>query len=124
MKEKDAKSNGLVKKKKIKRTCIMTLLTILIVSLVAFIKYKTQINSIVLSDYYFIVGIVFLILGALARTFVWIIHKRSILKPKDENEEDVLKAKLVLKSIAKTLSIIGFANIIMSLVFLVLYYKL
>jgi len=124
MKGKDDKYNILLKRKKNRRTFIITLLIILIVFIIVFIKYKTQISSRILSDYYFTVGIIFLILGALSRTLAWIIHKRSILKPRGENENDVLEAKVALKSIAKNLSIIGFANIIMSLIFLILYYNL
>ena len=67
-------------------------------------------------------GIVLLILGALTRTFAWLVHKRSILKPRDENVADVEKAKLALKKISKLLSVVGAINIILSLIFVAIYY--
>lgn len=98
--------------------CIISL----VILIVSFIKHGRLVNSMILSDYFFVVGIVLLIIGALTRTFAWLVHKRSILKPRDENEVDVEKAKLVLKKMSKILSIIGFINIIISLIFVAIYY--
>ncbi|SCG83107.1 hypothetical protein DW1_1536 [Proteiniborus sp. DW1] len=95
---------------------------LLVIIIIAFIKHGRFVNSMIFSDYFFVVGTVLLILGALTRTFAWLVHKRSILKPRDENEDDVAKAKLVLKKASKTLSVIGFVNIIISLIFVVIYY--
>ncbi len=80
------------------------------------------IDNTILSDYFFTVGIVLLIVGALTRTAAWIIHKRFVLKPSDDNENDVIKARIVLKLFSKIVAFIGFINIIVSLIFLVLYY--
>lgn len=109
-------------RKGIKLVSIATGSLVLAILLFAFIKHKRFIDTKILSDYFFIVGIVLLILGALTRTFAWIVHKRYILKPRGESESDVTKAKFVLRILSKVISIIGAINIILSLIFAALYY--
>ncbi len=116
------RQNYVLNKSNIKRIIIAISLESLIILIIALIKHGRFANSKIFSDYFFVVGIVLLILGALIRTFAWLVHKRSVLKPRDENENDVAKAKLALKNISKTLSVIGFANIIFSLIFVAIYY--
>lgn len=125
MADKDSRNNAqyILEKKNVKRVTIAASSLIIIIFLVAFIKHGSLVNSKILSDYFFIAGIVLLIVGALTRTFAWIVHKRSIIKPGNENEDDIIKAKLALKFLSKILSIIGFVNIVVSIIFAVLYYN-
>lgn len=109
-------------KKNIKGLFFVTFILALATLIFAFIRHGKLVNSMILSDYFFVMGIVHLILGALTRTFAWLVHKRSILKPRDENVADVEKAKLALKKISKLLSVVGAINIILSLIFVAIYY--
>lgn len=123
MKDKDNKDiTYVLNRKGIKLISIATGSLVLAVLIFAFIKHKRFTDTRILSDYFFTLGIALLILGALTRTFAWIVHKRYILKPRGESESDVTKAKIVLKILSKAISIIGAVNIILSLIFAGLYY--
>lgn len=125
MAEKDNKDDApvLFRKKNMQKTIIATIILIITVFLIAFIKHGDNITNTILSDYFFIVGIVSLIVGVFSRTVAWIIHKKFVLKPSNENENDIIKARRTLKLFAKICAYIGFVNIILSLIFLVLYYS-
>lgn len=116
-------SPSFLNKRIIRFVAIATAIVIIIVFLAAIIKYGGSITNMVLSDYFFIVGIILLIIGIFMRIVAWIIHKRFVLKPGGDNESDVFKARIVLKFLSKTFSFIGFMNVIISLIFLVLYYN-
>ncbi|WP_352418849.1 hypothetical protein [Proteiniborus sp.] len=116
-------SPSFLNKRFIKFIAIATAVVIISVFVAAFIKYGISTSNMILSDYFFIVGIVLLILGVLMRTVAWVVHKRFVLKPNNDNEYDVFKARIVLKFLSKTFSFVGFINVIVSLIFLVLYYN-
>lgn len=112
----------LLRKKILIKIAIVTLALIGIVFLVAFIKHGKQVSSVILSDYYFVVGTIILSGSVLMRIFAWLIHKRFILKPGNFSETDTMNARMLLKFLTKVLLIIGTANIILSLIFTVVYY--
>lgn len=112
----------LLRKKILIKIAIVTLALIGIVYLVAFIKHGKQVSSVILSDYYFVVGTIILSGSVLMRIFAWLIHKRFILKPGNFSETDTMNARMLLKFLTKVLLIIGTANIILSLIFTVVYY--
>lgn len=116
-------SPSFLNKRFIKFIAIATAVVIISVFVAAFVKYGISTSNMILSDYFFIVGIVLLILGVLMRTVAWVVHKRFVLKPNNDNEYDVFKARIVLKFLSKTFSFVGFINVIVSLIFLVLYYN-
>lgn len=125
MTDKDNKGiTYVLNRKGIKLVAMATGFLMLAIFLFAFIKYRKLIDSKILSDYFFTAGIILLILGALTRTFAWIVHKRYILKPRGESESDVTKAKFILKILSKVISIIGAVSIILSIIFAVLFYYL
>ncbi len=105
-----------------KKVAAATAILLMLVFFLAFIRHGRGITNTILSDYFFTVGIVLSIAGALMRTAAWIIHKRFVLKPGEDNENDVIKARIVLKLFSKIFAFVGFVNIIVSLIFLVLYY--
>lgn len=112
----------LLRKKILIKIAIVTLALIGIVFLVAFIKHGKQVSSVILSDYYFVVGTIILSGSVLMRIFAWLIHKRFILKPGNFSETDTMNARMLLKFLTKVLLIIGTANIILSLIFTAVYY--
>lgn len=122
-KEKSDISPSIFNKRIMKFLAIATVIVIIIVFSAALIKYRGDISNTVLSDYFFVTGTILLIFGVLMRTMAWIIHKRFVLKPKDDNESDVYKARVVLKFLSKTSTFIGVINIAISLIFLTLYFN-
>lgn len=118
------KESNLSRKRNVKRLFVLTALVIFIVFMVALIRHKSNISSVILSDYYFMVGIAILALSVLTKLASWTIYKRHILKSKGEDENNVHKARMVLKLITKILYFIGFVSIIISLFFLFIYYNM
>ncbi|MFA5524085.1 MAG: hypothetical protein WDA24_06985 [Tissierellales bacterium] len=116
----DKEITYVLNKKGIKLILIASAFIVLAVLLFVFIKHGSITNTKMLSDYFFTVGIVLFILGALAKTIVWIANMRFVLKPRSEG--DVKKPYTPLNILSKVILIIGTINTILSLVFALLYY--
>lgn len=121
-KDRNIEAIKLLRKKILIKIAMVTLVIIGIVFLVAFVKHGKQVNSIILSNYFFVVGTLLLAASVLVRIFAWFIHKRFILKPGNFSETDTMNARMLLKFLTKVLLIIGSSNIIMSLIFTLVYY--
>ena len=108
--------------KNFKKFLLVTVALVALIFIIAVIFNGKNISSIILSDYYFVVGIILLILSALARGVAWGIHKKSILKPHQGNQNDSLLAKDKLKLLTKILAFMGAVNMFISLLFTMILY--
>lgn len=104
----------LFKNKRFKRFLLITLTIVILVLLAAFIMEGKNINIIRISNYYFTVGIIVLILSVMVRVFAWSIHKKSVLKEYENSERDMIVAKGKLRLVTKILGFIGFVCLMIS----------
>ncbi len=101
---------------------ITTIVLVILTFIASLIFNGKNITSRIISDYYFVVGIILLILSSLSRVIAWGIHKKSVLKPHQDNQRDTLIAKDKLKLLSKILAFIGSVYILISLAFLFIYF--
>ncbi len=64
-------------------------------------------NKLLLSNVFFIIAIILLVLASLSKLIAWSIHKRSTLGKMDGNTRDIEKAKKALKKSFNYLAILG-----------------
>lgn len=115
-------SSSFFKNKHFKKFLLATLTLDILIFIIAIIIHGKSISSIILSNYFFTVGIILLILGTFSRGIAWGVHKKSVLKPHQDNENDLLIAKDKLKLLAKILGFMGLISMLISLIFAINYY--
>lgn len=104
----------------IKRSLIYSIIITILTIIIAFIMNIKSLNKMVLSNYFFIISNIILLIAAISRIISWSIHKKSALKRyKDEvgRENDIIDAKYKLKIISNSFFIIGTIQIIIALIF-------
>lgn len=64
-------------------------------------------NKMLLSEIFFIAGIVLLVIASLSKLAGWSIHKRTVIGKMDGNQTDIEKVKTVMNRIFNYLAILG-----------------
>ena len=108
--------------KNFKKFLLATLIFDVLILIIAIIVHGISVSNRILSNYYFTVGIILLILSSLSRGIAWGIHKKSVLKPHENDQNDLLIAKNKLKLFAKILGFMGLISMIISIIFALIYY--
>ncbi|KNF09487.1 hypothetical protein CLPU_3c02670 [Gottschalkia purinilytica] len=88
----------------------------IITTLICYILNIKNFNLVILSDYFFIEGIVIIILGAVSKILSWSIHKKHSLNRFKGDENSLIEAKYKLNNLFKILGVVGILQILVSLI--------
>lgn len=104
-----------------KRSILYSMIIVFLVIIFAYIMNVKNTNKVIISNYFFIVSSIILTLASISRIISWSIHKKHALnKYKSEKEIDIIDAKYKLRVISNSFFIIGFIQLLVSIVFAVI----